>query len=174
MNYLKQITITLTAGFVLATIAPALNAQTTIANGQIPLAGSVCVPLSYGWCDTVTLTGRVRVRAALTAPAPDPTDPSEPMCIRIRLDQVFGIGTDTGLDYVATGYAQANLPHRPKDPVSLGFNLITRTNPSDPIDTADSILPLTITFRLKFNPDTGALSHVKIDSMSVPDGRAEL
>jgi hypothetical protein len=64
-----------------------------------------------------------------------------------------------------TGANRINLPALPPDPINLGFNL----KPDGPSGTPpDPIIPLDISFILTFNPDTGALSNVVIESMSVP------
>jgi hypothetical protein len=134
----------------------------------VPLSGTVFVPLSDGSFDTVALTGEVHV---VTQVRPnDPAHPPDPVRIHVNLDQVSGIGDVSLLLYVATGANRVNLPAVPPDPVNLGFKLRAvgvGQNPG-PTHPPDPIMPLDISLGLSFNPDTGVLTGVSIESMSVP------
>jgi hypothetical protein len=143
--------------------APAEGGQPVTTSVQIPLAGTVFVPLDDGSFDQVALSGTVHV-VTQVQPA-DPASPPNPIRIMINLDQVFGVGDITGLRYNATGANRINLPAQPPDPINLGFNLAPERPPQQP---PDPIIPLDISFILTFNPDTGALLNVDIESMSVP------
>ncbi len=61
--------------------APAYGVQPVTTSLQVPLAGTVLVPLSDGSFDTVALTGQV---------PPNSNFPVDSMRISVNLDQVFG------------------------------------------------------------------------------------
>jgi hypothetical protein len=112
--------------FALCTYAPAEGSQPVTSSVQIPLAGTVFVPLSEGSFNQVALSGMVHV---VTCAAPgDPCAPTDPCRIQINLDQVFGVRDISGLRYNATGANRINLAFIPSDAVNLGFNLM----PTDP------------------------------------------
>ncbi|HWP24199.1 MAG TPA: hypothetical protein VNM15_08510, partial [Candidatus Binatia bacterium] len=141
----------------------AAGAQPVTTSMQLPLAGTVFVPLSNGGFDAVALAGQAHVVTHVIPPGP--FTPPNPVRIHVNLDQVFGVGDITGLRYNATGANRINLPAIPRDPVNLGFNL---QPDGPPVTPPNPIIPLDISFILTFNPDTGALSNVVIESMSVP------
>jgi hypothetical protein len=141
---------------------PAHGAPPVTTSLQVPLDGTVFVPLNNG-VDTVALTGYVHVVTHV------PALPSDPIRIHVNLDQVAGVGEVTGLLYVATGANRINFPSFPTDPINLGFDLRAVRAPSDPITPPDPVVPLDISLRLSFNEDTGALSEVSIVSVSVPE-----
>jgi hypothetical protein len=147
---------------------PAQGAQPVTTSLRVPLSGTVFVPLSDGSFDTVALTGEVHV---VTQVRPNgPAQPPDPIRIHVNLDQVSGIGDVSLLLYVATGANRVNLPAVPPDPVNLGFKLRAvgvGQNPG-PTQPPDPIMPLDISLGLSFNPDTGVLTGVSIESMSVP------
>jgi hypothetical protein len=109
------------ATFALCINAPAQGAQPVTTSVQIPLAGTVFVPLSDGSTDQVALSGIVHV---LTYFQPEGQPQQPPLRIHINLDQVSGVGDLTGLRYNATGANRVNLPAIPPDPLNLGFNLL--------------------------------------------------
>jgi hypothetical protein len=150
------------AAFALCISAPAFAGQPVTTSLQIPFTGTVYIPLDDGSTDAVALSGVVHVLTYF-APEGPPTQP--PLRIQINLDQVSGVGDWTGLRYNATGANRVNLPAVPPDPLNLGFNLVPD---GPPIQPPDPIIPLDISFNLTFNPDTGALLNVDIESMSVP------
>lgn len=147
---------------ILLVVAPARGAQPVTTSLQVPLSGTVFVPLSDGSFDAVALAGRVHV--VTQAPA----WPSGPIRIHVNLDRVSGVGDISKRRYVATGANRLNLPFQPPDPIDLGFELRAVGTPPDPIHPPDPIMPLDVSFLLAFNPDTGALTAVSIESMSVP------
>ena len=145
-----------------------LHAQAVTTSMQVPLAGTVFVPLSNGMDDMVMLSGMVHVFTYFHAP-PVPQWPADPMRIHINLDQVSGVGDLTGLRYNATGAFRINLPGIPNDPMHPSFDLMAVGIPPDPVTPTDTIVPLDMTIKLTFNPDNmGALTNVDILSMSVP------
>ena len=154
---------TIAAAFALCISAPAFAGQPVTTSVQIPLAGTVFVPLSDGSTDAVALSGMVHVETHVQ-PA-DPVAPPNPVRIMINLDQVSGIGDLTGLCYNATEANRVNLPAVPPDPLNLGFNLAPDGPPSTP---PDPFIPLDISFILTFNPDSGQLLNVDIETISVP------
>ncbi|HWP57962.1 MAG TPA: hypothetical protein VNL14_08755 [Candidatus Acidoferrales bacterium] len=142
--------------------APAEGAQPVTTSLQVPLAGTVFVPLSDGSFDSVALSGRVHVVTQV------PAQPNDPCRIHVNLDQVAGVGSVTKLEYIATGANRVNLPAVPTDPMNLGFDLRAVGIPPDPITPPNPVVPLDIALQLTFNPDTGVLASVSIESMSVP------
>ena len=151
------------AAFALCINVPAEGAQPVTTSVQIPLAGTVFVALSDGSFDQVALSGMVHV--VTRAASGDPCQPTDPCRIQINLDQVFGVGDISGLRYNATGTNRINLNSLPLDSINLGFNLMPLPPPITP---PDPIIPLDISFILTFNPDTGELMNVIIESISVP------
>lgn len=149
------------AALALCIHTPAQGAQPVTTSVQIPLGGTVFVPLSDGSFDSVALTGQVHV----VTHVPQIILPADPMRIMINLDRVTGVGDISGLRYNATGANRINLPALPTDPMNLGFNLRRDGPPTVP---PDPFIPLDISFILTFNPDSGALVDVDIESMSVP------
>ena len=148
-------------------ISPALlHAQAVTTSVQVPLAGTVFVPLSNGTDDMVMLSGMVHVFTYFQTR--NPFYPGDPMRIHINLDQVSGVGDLTGLRYNATGTFRINLPALPSDPMNTSFDLRVVGVPPDPLIPPDPIVPLDISIDLSFNPDTGALMNVDILSMMVP------
>lgn len=140
------------------------QAEPVTSSVQVPLAGEVFVPLSDGSFDSVALTGQVHV----VTHVPQPVTLTDPIRIHVNLDQVSGVGSVTHLLYVATGANRVNLLAIPSDSMNLGFDLRAVGTPPNPIWPPDPIAPLDISFELTFNPDTGALTDVSIESMSVP------
>lgn len=149
------------------TICARVHAGMVTTSRQVPLAGTVFVSLSNGSLDGVGLTGAVHVVTQVA-------HPGDPMRINVNLDQVAGVGDLTGFRYVGTGMNWINLPATPGDPMNLGFDLLAvelppdPVLPTDPVFPNDSVMPLDISFRLVINPDTGVLTNVIIESMSVP------
>jgi hypothetical protein len=96
----------------------------------------------------------------------------------VNLDQVSGVGDVSLLLYVATGANRVNLPATPPDPINLGFELRAvgverdpgpiEVNPGPILKPPNPSMPLDISLGLSFNPDTGVLTGVSIESMSVP------
>lgn len=123
-----------------------------------PLAGSVLAPLG-GSYDSVNLSGRVHVVASLY--------PGDPIHISVNLAGVSGVGSSSGLTYRATGARQLTLPAVPEDPINLSFELRV-LQPKDPLTPPDPVQPLNIALRFHSNPDTGELSGVEVESVSVP------
>jgi len=144
--------------------APAQGAQPVTTSIQVPLAGTVFVPLSDGSFDSVALTGQAHVVTHVIPP--DPIHPP-PVRIQVNLDQVSGVGDVSKLLYVATGANRVNLATFPPDPVNLGFDLRAVGFPPEPVHPPDPAVPLDISFILTFNPDTGELLSVSIEAMSV-------
>jgi len=148
---------------------PAQGAQPVTTSLRVPLSGTVFVPLSDGSFDTVALTGEVHV---VTQVRPnDPAHPPDPVRIHVNLDQVSGVGDVSLLLYVATGANRVNLPAQPPDPINLGFELRAVGVEKDPGPISrppNPSMPLDISLGLSFNPDTGVLTGVSIESMSVP------
>lgn len=129
-----------------------------------PLAGSVLAPLG-GSYDSVNLSGRVHVVASLY--------PGDPIHISVNLAGVSGVGSSSGLTYRATGARQLTLPAVPEDPINLVFELRVLhpkdpLTPPDPVWPPDPVQPLIIALRFHSNPDTGELSGVEVESVSVP------
>jgi hypothetical protein len=161
------------AALVLFYLLPAaLEAQPVTTSVQVPLAGPVFVPLINGSLDQVNLLGMVHVQTYFN-PASTVLHPTDPMRISINLDQVSGVGDLTGLTYTATEVNWINFPTIPTDPMNLTFDLRAVAVPdpqlpTDPIIPTDPVFPLDISFLLTFNPDTGALINVDIESMHVP------
>ena len=151
---------------------PAYGAPPVTTSLQVPLDGTVFVPLNNG-VDTVVLTGYVHVVTQVPTPG-DPIQPSDPIRIHVNLDQVAGVGDLTGFRYVGTGMNRINLPTTPGDPMNLGFDLLALelppdpVLPTDPVFPTDPVMPLDISFRIFINPDTGVLTNVIIESISVP------
>ena len=58
--------------------------------------------------------------------------------------------------------------------MNLGFDLLALelppdpVLPTDPVFPTDPVMPLDISFRLFINPNTGVLTNVIIESISVP------
>lgn len=144
----------------------AAHAQAVTTSMQVPLAGTVFVPLSDGSFDGVALSGMVHVLTYFQTRKQ--FQPPDPVRIHINLDRVSGVGDLTGLRYEATGAFRINLPAVPPDPFNTSFDLRAVGTPPDPIIPPDPVVPLDISFLLSFNPDTGALTNVEIESMSVP------
>lgn len=149
------------------TICARVHAGMVTTSRQVPLAGTVFVSLSNGSLDGVGLTGAVHVVTQVA-------HPGDPMRINVNLDQVAGVGDLTGFRYVGTGMNWINLPAIPGDSMNLGFDLLAvellpdPVLPTDPVFPNASVMPLDISFRLVINPDTGVLTNVIIESMSVP------
>lgn len=163
MKRLKLMHLSMLVALALGIARLAEGAQPTTTSMQVPLAGTVFVPLSDGSLDAVALAGQVHVVTQVIPP--DPVTPPNPVRIHVNLDRVSGVGDLTGLRYNATGANRINLPTAPPDPINLGFNLRPQGPPGIP---PDPFIPLDISFILTFNPDTGALSNVVIESMLVP------
>jgi hypothetical protein len=166
----------LTAGIaavIALTIYAPVHAGMVTTSRQVPLAGTVFVSLSNGSLDGVGLTGTAQVVTQVATPT-DPIHPTDPVLINVNLDQVAGVGDLTGFRYVGTGMNLINLPTIPGDPMNLGFDLLAvelppdPVLPTDPVFPSDPVMPLDISFRLFINPDTGVLTNVIIESMSVP------
>jgi hypothetical protein len=115
--------------------APAHSGPVITTSLQVPLAGTVFVPLNNSGLDTVNLTGYVHVQTQF------PKFPTDPIRIYVNLDQVAGYGDFTGTLYVATG-ANRILSFFPQDPVNLSFELRAVGAPPDPIQPSDPIMPL--------------------------------
>jgi len=101
----------------------ALHAQRPVSSSvQVPLAGTVFVPLSDGNVEGLALSGFAHVFAQVRTPGPFlPTDPYR---IQINLDQVSGVGDITGFRYLVTGSFRINLPTAPTDPIHTSFDLL--------------------------------------------------
>jgi hypothetical protein len=139
--------------------APVHSASVTTSL-QVPLAGTVFVPLNNSGLDTVNLTGYVHMQTQF------PKAPSDPVRIQVNLDQVAGYGDFTGTLYVATG-ANRIFSFFLQDPVNLSFELRAVAAPPDPIQPADPVMPLDLSLLLSFS-QTGALTEVTIYAVSVP------
>jgi len=161
-----NLTAGITAVIALTSYAP-VHAGMVTTSRQVPLAGTVFVSLSNGSLDGVGLTGAAQVVTQVATP-------TDPVLVNVNLDQVAGVGDLTGFRYVGTGMNQINLPTTPGDPMNLGFDLLAvelppdPVLPSDPVFPTDPVMPLDISFRLLINPDTGVLTNVIIESISVP------
>ena len=161
-----NLTSVITAVITLTICAP-VHAGMVTTSRQVPLAGTVFVSLSNGSLDGVGLTGAAQVVTQVATP-------TDPVLVNVNLDQVAGVGDLTGFRYVGTGMNQINLPTTPGDPMNLGFDLLAvelppdPVLPSDPVFPTDPVMPLDISFRLLINPDTGVLTNVIIESISVP------
>src|SRR5437867_1947408 len=143
MKRLIHLAAILAAAFALCIYAPAEGGQPVTTSLQVPLAGTVFVPLDDGSTDAVALSGMVHV----VTQVPEVIQPGDPMRIRINLDGVSGVGDVSGLRYHATGANRVNLPAIPTDPINLGFNL---KPDGPPISPPDPIIPLDISFILTF------------------------
>jgi hypothetical protein len=161
-----NLTSVITAVIALTICAPVQAGMVTTSR-QVPLAGTVFVSLSNGSLDGVALSGAAHVVTQVA-------QPGNPMHINVNLDQVAGVGDLTGFRYVGTGTNRINLPTIPGDPINLGFDLLAvelplgPILPTDPVFPTDPVMPLDISLRLFINPDTGVLTNVNIESMSVP------
>ena len=169
---LNRAFVIIAALFLFCLLPAALEAQPVTTSVQVPLAGRVFVPLINGSLDQVNLLGTVHVQTYFN-PASPVLHPTEPMRISINLDQVSGVGALTGLTYVATEANRINFPTIPTEVVNLSFDLRAVAVPdpqlpTDPVIPTDPMFPLDISFLLTFNPDTGALINVDIESMHVP------
>ena len=76
----------------------ARSAQAVTSNVQVPLSGTVFVPLSDGPSDMVKLPGMVHVFAYFQTR--NPLQPGDPMRIQINLDRVTGVGDEIGRAHV--------------------------------------------------------------------------
>jgi len=122
MKRFTQLTAIVAAAFALSISVPVFAVQPFTTSVQIPLVGTVFVPLDDGSTDAVALSGMVHV---LTRATPgDPCAPGDPCRIQINLDQVSGVGDVSGLRYNATGVNRINLPSLPLDSINLSFNLM--------------------------------------------------
>lgn len=124
--YLPAVIAAVAAVIALGVSAPVHGAQPVTTSLQVPLDGTVFVPLSNGDSDAVPLTGFVHVVTHVPIPG-------GPIRIHVNLDQVGGVGDLTGLLYVATGANRINLPTIPGDPMNLGFELHAVGSPPNPI-----------------------------------------
>ena len=172
MKRLNRPPVILTALVLFYFLPAALEAQPVTTSVQAPLAGPVFVPLINGSLDQVNLSGMVHVQTYFNS-ASTGLHPTDPMRISINLDQVSGVGDLTGLTYIATEANRINFATIPTDPMNLSFDLRAVAVPdphlpTDPIIPTDPVFPLDISFLLTFNPDTGALLNVDIESMHVP------
>src|SRR6516225_7260468 len=101
----------------------ALHAQRPVTSSlQVPLAGTVSVPLTDGNVEDVALSGFVHVLAQVRTQGP--FQPSDPFRIQINLDSVSGVGRVTGFRYQAMGAFRINLPTAPVDPLNASFDLL--------------------------------------------------
>ena len=132
MKRFTHLAAVLATAFVLHIYSPAEGGQPVTSSVQIPLAGTVFVPLSDGSFDQVALSGFVHVVTRVIPP--DPLVPPDPLRIQINLDQVSGVGDISGLRYNATGANRVNLASIPTDPINLGFNLAPEGPPQTPPD----------------------------------------
>ena len=144
----------------------ALHAQAVTSSLQVPLVGTVFVPLSDGSFDGVALSGFAHVFVYVRTPSP--LQPSDPYRIQINLDSVSGVGDVTGFRYQGTGAFRINLPTAPVDPINASFDLLVAGVPPNPTYPVDPIMPLDISFLFNFDPFGDTLSGVSIQSMSVP------
>ena len=134
---------------------------------QVPLSGTVLVPLNDGSFDSVSLSGRANV--VTTVPLSDiPPDHIRPVRIHVNLDHVSGVGSITKKEYSATGTNRVTFPAFPSKPIIFGFDLQFPAEPLLLVFPPSPIMPLDINFNFTFNPDTGELSNVRIESMSIP------
>jgi hypothetical protein len=162
MKRLNQLPVILAALFLFYLSPSALEAQPVTTSVQVPLAGTVFVPLTDGSLDQVNLLGAAHVVTHF-----NPATPTDPMRISFNLDGVTGVGDLTGLKYIATGANRINFPTFPADRISLSFDLIAPLLflPDSPKPTG---IPVDISFALTFNQDTAELLNVDIELMSVP------
>lgn len=96
--------------------------------------------------------------------------PSDPMRIKINLNQVSGIGDLSGLRYEAFGANRINIsPPNPVAELNLGYTIKpTNITPSDPVG-GKTFFPLDITFELFSSIETGQITATLV-SMEVPLG----
>ena len=128
---------------------------------HVPLEGTVFVPLSDGSLDMVSLSGVLHVVLRVVYPS-DPVFPGDPIRVAVNLEQMVGVGADTGLEYVATGATQVALSSYPPDPIiplTLVGSLIAAF-PPNPIYPTDPLLPLTIQMSIGFSLQTGEVDVV--------------
>jgi hypothetical protein len=174
MKSIIHIRAVLAATFILLVHPIAHGAEkNTITTLKVPLTGTVQIPLFQGSdaFDTVTVSGRVQV-VADTPNFFSPT-PIQPLRLRVNLDHAKGIGSLTQRQYVATGSNRISLTDYPPGPIIFGFDLREVSYPPHPIFPPHPItpvqaLPLDIGFSFDFNPDTGELSGVSVDSLTIP------
>jgi hypothetical protein len=98
----------------------------------------------------------------------------------VNLDRVSGVGDVSLLLYVATGANRVNFPATLPDPINLNLGFELRAvgveknpgpiekNPGPIQRPPNPRMPLDISLGLSFNPDTGVLTGVSIESISVP------
>jgi hypothetical protein len=158
MKKFTQLPALFTAAILLCLYAPA-GAQPITTSMQVPLFGTVDVPLTNGSFDSVDLSGVVHV---VTHGA----TPTDPMRIHVNLDQVTGVGDLTGFRYIATGADQQDFPGTPGDPMLVSFDLRPLGAPPDPVLPGDP-MRLDISFIFTFGIDSGVLLDVDIESMTV-------
>jgi hypothetical protein len=144
----------------------ALHAQAVTSSLQVPLAGTVFVPLSDGSFDGVALSGFAHVFSYVRTLQPGGPPIADPFRIQINLDQISGVGDVTGFRYQGMGAFRINLPTAPVDPINVSFDLLVAGVPPNPIFPNDPIMPLDIVFLVNFLGDT--LNNFSIQSMSVP------
>ena len=169
----SQLTLVLALIFVLA--FPALGkvqlfSRPLTMSLHVPFAGTVSVPLADATTDTVTLTGVLHL--VLHVVPPDPILPTDPMRVRVNLEQVAGVGEDTSLRYLAVGADQVNFATVPPDPIlplDLSFSLVQLPDPTvppDPISPPNPVLPLDVAVFLTLTED--GQWEATIGEMSVP------
>jgi hypothetical protein len=137
---------------------------------QIPLEGTVYVPLANGATDTVILSGDLN----LLIEPPEKIPPCPPMIppqlcgwwrIIYWLNHLRGIGDVTGKRYIAIGADQVNFPSFPTDSIILRFSLIPLTPPK-PLTPPDPVLPLDV--EVFFTSNENGQLEVTIGELSVP------
>lgn len=148
--------------FIYAT-AQGSEPRTVTTTLQVPVAGTVYVPMSDGSFDAVTLSGWIYVVTAI----PDTSPPDPVVRVQVILDQVTGIGNLTNLKYTAEGSNRVNFLFYPPEPINFSFNLRAMSMMLQPV-IFNNPVPLDISLLLNFNQDTGKLAQVIVDSMTVP------
>ena len=176
MKRSEYMTAALIALFALLTAGPVVEALpsgppvipiTTVLD--VPLAGTVAVPLGDTTVDMVDLSGMVHVVSQVVLPNGPPVAPM--VRIYVNLFGVHGMGDVTGMSYEATGAAHIISPSGPPvAPVTFQFALVPD---GPPIIPPNPIIPLDITYEFVFSVDTGGLTDVMILSISVPVTRRQ-
>ncbi len=157
MKRITQLFALFTAAIMLFIYTPA-GAQPITTSMQVPLFGTVFVPLTNGSFDAVALSGVVHV-------VTHGGTPTDPMRIHVNLVQVTGVGDMTRFRYIVTGAGKETFPSFPAAPMQVSFDLRPLGAPS-PLHPADPMM-LDISFNFMFNPDSNVLFDVDIETMSV-------
>ena len=151
----------------LVVTGPAFAAQPVTSSLMVPLDGLVFAP--GGGYENVVLTGRVQLVTQFTPG--DPCQPGDPCRVFVNLADVTGIGTRSGLDYVAIG--AMNVGCAPGDPCAPRFVIMPVAVPPDPITPPNPILSIGLVVTIGFD-QSGHLSPdgttVALPSCSVDFG----